>query len=94
MSVMMPEMIFAVKRLLAVALIVTLGSVAAHAQEAPENGSQANGDGDQLALYEQLTLFGDVLERVRAEYVDAPGGADRHAGLARPAFGLFAAQGL
>ena len=34
MSVMMPEMIFAVKRLLAVALIVTLSSVSAHAQEA------------------------------------------------------------
>ena len=50
MSVMMPDMIFAVKRLLAVALIVTLGSVPAHAQEAQENGSQANGDGDQLAL--------------------------------------------
>ena len=65
MSVMMQEMIFAVKRLLAVGLIVALGSVAVHAQEVQENGLQANGDGDQLALYEQLTLFGDVLERVR-----------------------------
>ena len=33
--------------------------------------SRGERDGDQLALYEQLTLFGDVLERVRAEYVDA-----------------------
>ena len=72
MLVMMQEMIFSAKRLLAVALIVALGSVAAHAQEVQEIGSQADGDGDQLALYKQLTLFGDVLERVRAEYVDAP----------------------
>ena len=47
--------------------------MAGHAQEnCLRRRTPGNGDGGQLALYEQLTLFGDVLERVRAEYVDAP----------------------
>ena len=67
-------MILRQKTLLIVALIVIAGGVSGHAQEnlAEETEAGGNGDGGQLALYEQLTLFGDVLERVRAEYVDAP----------------------
>ena len=74
MSEMMSQLIFATKKLLIVTLIVIVGGVAGHAQEnlPEETGAPGNGDGGQLALYEQLTLFGDVLERVRAEYVDAP----------------------
>ena len=74
MSEMMSQLILATKRLLAVALILFAGGVSGHAQEnlAEETEAGGNGDGGQLALYEQLTLFGDVLERVRAEYVDAP----------------------
>ncbi|MEC7512523.1 MAG: PDZ domain-containing protein, partial [Pseudomonadota bacterium] len=70
----MSQLIFATKKLLIVALIVIAGDVTGHAQEnlPEETGIRGNGDGGQLALYEQLTLFGDVLERVRAEYVDAP----------------------
>ena len=70
----MPDMILATKRLLAIALILFAGVVLGHAQEnlAEETEAGGNGDGGQVALYEQLTLFGDVLERVRAEYVDAP----------------------
>ena len=61
------------------ALIVGMGAIGmgdfvgyaqtAQAQEVQIQREQAD---DKLALYEQLTLFGDVLERVRAEYVDAP----------------------
>ena len=61
------------------ALIVGMGAIGmgdfvgyaqtAQAQEVQIQSEQAD---DKLALYEQLTLFGDVLERVRAEYVDAP----------------------
>jgi carboxyl-terminal processing protease len=74
MSEMMSQLIFATKKLLIVALIVIAGGVAGHAQEnlPEETRPRGNGDSGQLALYEQLTLFGDVLERVRAEYVDAP----------------------
>ena len=74
MSEMMSQLIFATKKLLIIALIVIAGSVAGHAQEnlPEETGAPKKGGGSQLALYEQLTLFGDVLERVRAEYVDTP----------------------
>ena len=69
MSEMMSHLIFATKNLLIVALIVITGGVAGHAQEnlPEETGTRGNRDDGQLALYEQLTLFGDVLERVRAE---------------------------
>ena len=43
------------------AFSVLLGAPAARADRA-----------DEQALYEQLTLFGDVLEQVRRNYVDAP----------------------
>ncbi|MEC8545599.1 MAG: hypothetical protein VXY43_01915, partial [Pseudomonadota bacterium] len=61
MSEMMLQLIFATKKLLIVALIVLAGGVAGHAQEnlPEETGAPRNGDGGQLALYEQLSLFGD-----------------------------------
>ena len=49
--------------------------------------------------YRQLTLFGDVFERVRADYVEKPDdskliefGDQRHAGRARSAFELHGFQ--
>ncbi len=52
-------------------------------------------------LYRQLDLFGDVLERVRADYVEKPDdtqliefGHHRHAGVSRPPFRLSLAQAL
>ena len=46
-------------------------------------------------IYKQLDLFGEVLERVRSDYVEKPEdsklievGDQRHAGRARPAFVL------
>lgn len=46
---------------------ITLFSVATHAQEKKEKDNLENGYSE---TYKQLNLFGDVFERVRAEYVD------------------------
>ena len=55
-----------------------------------QSASAANSE-----IYRQLDLFGEVLERVRSDYVEKPedfeadrGCDQRHADRARPAFGL------
>ena len=56
---------------------------------------------DNSETYRQLDLFGDVFERVRADYVEEVtrreadrGGDQRHAEPSRPAFELYRRQGL
>ncbi len=50
-----------------------------------------------MNLYQQLSLFGDVLQRVREEYVEPPENEELIEAalvgmLSRPAFGLFTAE--
>lgn len=55
------------KPLLYIAAGLTLGTVAATTLVAPLLAQEQS---DQESVYEQLNLFGDVFERVRAEYVE------------------------
>lgn len=55
------------------ALILLAVFTQAHAQQKTASvNAEENLSADESALYEQLALFGDVLKRVREEYVEAP----------------------